>query len=231
MTRTVMRQLWAVNSRIVPWFWGVVLLSLAVVGAILGAAHVAGLNLWPGYVLTPCKYFLLVVATHAAAVQLPIHVGHGVTRRQYSFGAATFLGVAAAGFAAATVASFAFGAFGKVIGGGTVGAVPVGEAPSLFVEAIVLYAAYICSGWLFGGLYYRLSGWVRVAVIPLGALPGLAADFMLPFDQSGVGLDDFVGFSGFYFVTALGVSVVIVAAAAYVGFLVVRNLAIRKVSG
>jgi len=229
--RAVMRELYTGHRRTLQWFWVVVAGSLAVIGLVLGAAGATGTRLWPDYVLTPNKYFLLVLGILAAATQLPIHVAHGLTRRQFAFGATAYFGVVVAASAAATLLTYPLLMAARSVGGGGGPWLTPGSAGSTFGEAVASYAAYTCGGWLLGALFYRLDGWRRVVLLPVGALPALASDFVLGRGQTGVSLDDLLSLGAACHPTAIGLCALLVAAGSYAAFRLVRDVAIRKVTG
>lgn len=150
----------------VVWFWVILFLIYAGVGifhhvtlrSVLGTES----DVWGGIASQASRWFVLVIGILVATLSLPVHVAHGLTRRDFAAGAALF------GLLLALLCSGAVVA-GYVIFSGVHWAGTRPEQPLLWVAVslIFLLQAWFLAGSLIGAGFYRFRKW-GMLFIPAG---------------------------------------------------------------
>jgi hypothetical protein len=168
------------------------------------------------------------VGAMLVTVSLTPFLANGVTRREYLAGAGVF-GIAVCAIAAViTVVGFAGERLVYILGGFERELVP--QAPLEFgIVYLLLLAAYLATGTLMGALLGRFSPWVAPFLITFSVVPMLGGEMLLGTWWGGIEkgqLRDSVPL-------ALGgpLVVTLIAIAAAVAFVLVRDIAIRPKKG
>jgi hypothetical protein len=236
--RAVVGQLRVAHLKGFVGFWAIVGGGWAVAATVIILIGHADLSLWHTWGTTPSKYFLMAMGIHAAAVYVPLYIGHGVTRRHFALGAATFFGATSVVFAGAILAGYlielimygASGQFGGVNGSNPVDS--VGGAFTVFARWVLIYAAFVCTGWLIGASFYRYGVWIGILLIPVGAVPGFVTDFAVGTGtyQSGDRLRDVVDLGAADLPVGFAIGAILLVIGLVGAFMLVRDVPIRKVT-
>jgi hypothetical protein len=237
--RAVVGQLRAAYLQTFVWFWVVVGAGWAVVATVIIGIGDADVSLWHWFGTSPAKYFLLVIGIITSAIYLAVFVGHGVTRRQFAAGCAVFFGLTSLAFGAIVLVGYlleialhaATGQFGA--SSATYPVNSVGDGLGVFLRYAVIYAAFACSGWLLGAVFYRFGPWLGILLVPVCALPGFGADFVLGMgtEVNGQHLYELIDLGAAYLPAGLLIAVALLALGVFFGYAVVRDAPIRKVTG
>jgi hypothetical protein len=237
--RAVVRQMRATYLQTFIWFWAVVGFCWATIATVIILIGDADVSVWLWFGTSPSKYFLLVLGIITSSAYLPVYVGHGITRRQFALGCATFFGLTSLAFGGLVLAGYvvelimhaASGQFG--VDGDAYPVASVGDGLAVFARSALIHAAFVCSGWLFGATFYRYGPWIGILLTPFCAVPGFGADFALGMgsDQTGRHLYDVVELGAAYLPTGLLVGALLLAVGVAGAFVVVRDVPIRKVTG
>lgn len=116
-------------------------------------------------------WFVFVMGIVLASRHLPIGIAHGITRRGFSAGAGVFLLATCVLFGLLNVALRILEAYkGIAVMDELNLPYPMPTFRSTLSD-ILLYLAFILSGWLIGLTFYRLPFWWAVAVAPFAVLP------------------------------------------------------------
>jgi hypothetical protein len=179
----VRRLLWEM-WRLARWFWlGAALIATLVATTIVQFTPITN-SVWENAAQWP-RWWLFSMAIAIVTNTLPVIVAHGVSRR------AALRGVAVAAVLISVIWS-GFMTVGHVVERlvyGWLGWPDEMSAPHLFssgydavpmfLEYAVILLAYLVSGCLIGGLYYRIGAIRGTLALPLGLLPVLAVEVLL----------------------------------------------------
>jgi hypothetical protein len=235
--RAVVGQLRASLLRTFIAFWIVVGGCWAVIATVIIAVGHSDASVWHWFATSPSKYFLMVIVIITTAVYLPVFIGHGVTRRQFALGAAAFFGgtvlafagIVLLGYVAEVIMYAATGQFGVRDYG-----YPLrwaGDGFTVFAQAALTHAGFVCTGWLIGASFYRFGPWLGTLLIPPCALPGFGTDLAFGGARSAVRLTQMVDIAPAMWRAGFLIGLALVAAGVGAGYLLVRDVAVRKVSG
>ena len=134
------------------------------------------------------KYWILVVGIILVAMHLRQFVVNGATRHEFLAGVAVFGLVLAVSWAVAVVLghgieSAVLEAVGKRAPGYPV--LTAGGALRQFGQQLPISLAYLVSGLTIAIGFYRWRAWIGLGVMLAGAVPALATDWLLGFDEWG----------------------------------------------
>jgi len=201
--------------------FGLVWAALLVVWPVLGA--LLDPRFWYQQASNPPRFAVLALAAYAASGGLQLLIPYGVTRRRFMRAAAAFFGLVVLGFGAVSLAAHSLAAATAALTG--VGSHPftlsARDALALLLVNCLVYAAYACSGWLAGAVFYRFGARGGIALVLPAMTPAVVATEAL------VGWPDPARAGA----TALALAAAPVAVGLVVGYLLGRDVAIRKVSG
>lgn len=222
--------------RVLPWCAG---FAAALAGIVVVVATLIGIDgglttsAWNIGAASTTKWFIGSLGFVLLPGHLRFYVAHGVTRRQF-LGGSLILGLAtAAGFALLILAGFGverlvYGAAGLM--DGLTEPYPVdsaGTAIAVLVRAFLIYAAYICSGWLVAAAFYRYGTYGGMALIIPSAIPAVGAEVAFGSEWSAVGrVVNIAGQELSFGVSAL-LTLVLVVAGCTVVYRLGRSVAIR----
>jgi hypothetical protein len=139
-------------------------------------------GLWVLVVGSAVKYWLLVVGTLLSALNLRTFVANGITRRDFTAGAALF-GIVSAVVLALVVL------LGHIVESvaiaGVAGHVPltVGVALGGFARSVPAILAFGVSGWLIGAGYYRFHPFIGTALLAPALIPAGLTVWLLSLDD------------------------------------------------
>jgi hypothetical protein len=204
---------------------------VATVIILLGRAE---MSVWQWFGNSPSKYFIMAMGIHAATVYVPLYIGHGVTRRDFTVGGAVFFGTASVAFAGIVMVGYLLEWIVRAATGqfGPVGAIAsVGDAAIVFARAVLIHLAFVCTGWLIGAAFYRYGTWIGILLIPVCAIPGFLSDFVLQTNPDGLDLRDILDLGTATGPAGFGISIVLTVVGAVAVRLLLRDVAIRKVTG
>lgn len=204
--------------------WLIFTAYATITGVAAAVTEVAGARLSEGFALVfrlmsgvPTHQFLYIIGLLLVVLHLPVHVAHGVTRRDYAVACAVFAG------AASTV--FALFTSGIQLLDGPVGAAEVLRSG---VSHLGFNLVYLGTGWLTGLTYYRLNPWLATLLLPLVLVPVLVAEWAYGDIWSGMPYMLAAGPGrSIAFPLALAVLAATVAAAMAAGYALVRRLPLR----
>jgi hypothetical protein len=231
--RAVVRQMRVAHLTGFIWFWGIVISLWAIVATVIVLIGQADLSPWQWFSLSPSKYFIMAMGIHAAAVYLPLYIGHGITRRHFMAGSAIFFAGSSLAFGGIVLAGYLIELLMRTASEptGPLGPVDsVGAALLVLARATIVHVAFVCTGWLIGGCFYRYGVWGGILLIPPCAIPGFGSDFVLRTDPNGAHLDDIVDLGAAIEPVGFGISLVLIAAGAQAVRILLRDVAVRKVT-
>ncbi|WP_129668177.1 hypothetical protein [Phytoactinopolyspora endophytica] len=148
--------------------------------------------------LQPMRYFPLAMSVIVGAGLMPNYVSLGLTRREFSVGAALMVFASSVGFAVAgtlghQIERAVFGWFDEVP---TLNAPHLfsdsGDVLAVFGEYSILTGVHMAAGLLIGATYYRFGGLIGTALLPFTVAPILAVELLLSASYFGnVAIDGF----------------------------------------
>jgi hypothetical protein len=211
-----MKTLLLIYRPVLLLFLGVITPVVVVVDILFGKDVPGGL--WVIVVGAATRYWLLVIGILLATMQLRVFVANGVTRRDFTAGAARFGLVVALALAVVVVA-------GQTVESAILaGATPeIGGILAGFVRQVVFVLAFGVGGWLIGTAYFRLHPLVATLLnVPVVGAVALTSWLLGTVETGPAPL-------------ALPAAVPIGLALVALGYLVVRRLtadiAIRRTAG
>ncbi len=182
----------------------------------------------------PMRYFPMSIGVMLVPALLPAYVANGVTRREFTVGAALMITGATLGLAVV-------GAIGLVVekwAYSWAGHVPTYTFPHLFdgpenVVAVVgefaiLISSHMVAGWLIGYTYYRYGGWIGTFLLPLTVLPALAVEALTSVSWIGGLLMDNTGYERLPLPFVIPAVLAIMAGAVFLIYFLTRRLAIKQ---
>jgi len=229
ITRRLLNEMWKVTR----WLWPAGVLVAVIVGIAISSVSPITQSIWENAGQWP-RWWLFAMAIALVATHLPVAVLHGVTRRA-AIRAVTLSGV---------LVSMAWAAFmvcGHVVEQfiyDRLGWPDVLDTPHLFrdgydvlpmfAEYTLIFLAYVISGGLIGGFYYRF-GWFRgTLLIPGGLLPAVAIEGLLSTGWYGAGLQQGLSVSRPSAPVLVVASIVVLSLAWQVLYLVLRDVQIAN---
>ena len=232
--RRLVRYLAPPQLRVYAAFWAILVLAWVVATVIVDRVGTVDFSVYLVMGQGAPKVFLFVMSLIIAATGLPLYVGYGITRRHAFTAAAIILGGAGLLFAVlrlgvSLVEAAAYEATGLSAGlSGPLPVTSVTEAGWLVLTGTVVHILWAASGWIVGVGYYRFGPWLGTVLVTPASIPLVIGELAVPTERPGDGFVGLVGMSP----AAVGPVVAAVAVlAVLVGYLVVRDLTIRKVSG
>jgi hypothetical protein len=234
--RLVAEQLRIILQPTIMWFWVVVVAAWLCLNALLWLIAEPTTFAWRWFVAAPPKYFLLVLAIITVAAYLPNFIAHGITRRHFAFGWATFFGTAAVAFGFVALVGHAleyllYRVTGRFLGPMSYLVDTPGAAAGAFGTIVLQTLAWSCTGALIGAGFYRFGTWGGILFIPVGSVPGIITEAALNRDPWVVELTEAVGLrvSGWAVAGTVGPVLVVLGLAGL--YRVLCDVPIRKVSG
>jgi hypothetical protein len=234
--RTVATALYRNATKVLIIFWSIMVVAQLAVSWLAWRLNDDGTGQWD--TLTPPKYFLAIYAISAAYGYLPQFVGQGIIRRHFLYGSAVFFASLAAALAVLTVATNALTFFVLRAFGVVPEQAQFQQSWAVLIGAALVYVAWAASGWLAGLGFYRFGNAYGIAFLPVIAIPVVVSELAFRMDPA-LGLGSYGQFSFVSGTTVdparFAVDAAIAALSVLVGLavaiVVIRNTAIRKVSG
>jgi hypothetical protein len=167
------------------WFLGFIIAVMVALEVIFtrfaDAADLPTDGLWSLVAGSAVKYWLLVVGILLSVMNLRTFVTNGITRRQFTGGAAIFGIVVAVGLAFVVLLGHIVEsvALGAVAGPGEHTALTAGAAIGEFGRNLPALLAFGLSGWLIGAAYYRFSPFIGTALLVPAMVPAGLTTWML----------------------------------------------------
>lgn len=203
------------------------LIELVGVTAIVWAADLR-FSLWVAIAGSMARYWSGIVGVMLISMNLRPFIAGGVTRREFTAGAAVFALIIAAGFGVVVT-------LGHWLEGLTAGALgernpvyPLLSAGGLigeFSRVAPQAAAWFVSGAVITVGFYRFRPWLGMLVLLLGVVPALATDALVGIDEGGRTRDLLPYLPG------LLISLTLIALAATAFRLLTRDVPIRRAAG
>ncbi|WP_433161974.1 hypothetical protein [Kribbella sp. CA-247076] len=217
-------------------YWIVMLVAFGVGGVAFQLAT-GGIDhsVWDYGTQSP-KYFSMAIGISIAPAYFTLLIAQGVTRRMFSIAAGIYLTGAAVATAVLWVVVYQL----EHLVYGWRGWSQTLENPHLFTDAsqagliftefFLLILSHEAAGWLLGITFYRFGFWRGVALLPLSILPAAAAEFLLIAQWLADALDS-VGYRRPPLAVAVPTILVVSALGVYVGYLLLRPLALKPAKG
>ena len=229
--RLVARALLRIHRPIALWFWGVMILCAAVVQSV---ATLVGSSDFPGGAWTliagsATRYWMLVIGILLVVLHLRAFVANGITRRDFTLGAAVFGLVCAAGFGVLLLLGHAVEtALFDTAGGEPVSYLPttVGGAAAELGRTVPALAAFLVSGLLIGTAYYRFHPLAATLLIVPSLVPAALAGWTLTVGDIGSMSDVPMPYAA-----GLALTLTAVVIASLVARRLLGDVAIRRTAG
>jgi hypothetical protein len=230
--RTMLRR----SAPTVAAYWAIMLVVYSVIVASVSTQTDADISIWATSGGSAPKYFLLALGV-MLYIQLPIFVGNGVTRRDFTTGAGIYIAVIALGYGALMAAGFAVEH--AIYSANDLLAVQqdpypvqsVADGFGMFVGETLVGAVYLCVGWLIGTTFYRFGPWWGIALLPLEAVPVAVAEMGFDSLWMGHGLNHAFDIDTPPLPVGVLISLAALATLWAVNYLFVRDMPVKKVSG
>jgi hypothetical protein len=219
----VVKHLFRTYRWVYVWFWGIAALTLAGIAA---SFEVFGhytldderVSVWETVGTQGPRWFLFVMGIMFATVSLPVAIASGLTRRTFYRGAMVFGAASAVLFGLLMLAGFGVERIVYTMNGMMAGLTnyPVstwGQAAEYGLRSSLSCLALVTSGWMVGLIFYRYQVWVALILLPLAVLPVIGGMPVTGTDEPW-----FIG-------TPL--TVVLLIAAAVVGYAMVRSVPVK----
>lgn len=233
VTRTALRG----ALPILAVYWAIMVLVVAVILiAIVAAGGRPDVSVWSTSGASAPKYFLFAIGAMQVA-QLPVYIGHGVTRREFARGALLYLGVVAVFYGTLMALGYLverpiYVAKGLIYGLEIPYPVSsVADGLTVLAEESLVGLAYLLVGWLIGTLFYLRGAWIGLLLIPVAALPLVAVEMVLDSLWMGFGLNKGFDIEPPPLGVGLLVALAAVAVTWTVNYVLVRDVPVKKVSG
>jgi hypothetical protein len=211
------------------WLTGmqlVVIAGAAVVNGIVNDPITMSVWQWPALIWI--RYPLIAVGVMTLTVSLPIFLANGLTRRQFHAGSVAFGLSLITWLAGMSIVGFGLERLVYLVGGFDTELVD--QRPlQLFIVYLVLLGCYLVTGYLMGGAIGRWSSRTAPWMITLFVLPMIAGELVLGTFWGGVENGQLRNPIPLTVGVPLMIAVIIVSA--YVGFLVMRDMAIKPQKG
>lgn len=230
------RQLARYLRQAVSWFLVLVVLAAIVVGvfqATVGGFHDGEWNSIWEFAEGPMRYFPLALGIIFTTSVLPAYVANGVTRSEFTIGAALVtvgvaLVMATAGAVGLGVEKLIFDAAGQPQNL----AQPhlfanAGDVLPILAEFALLAAIHIAYGWTLGVLFYQFGPWIGMILLLIAVLPVAAVEALLSVSWFGKLMIDGWGIDRQPLPLVIPACLAIIGLTFYVNYLLTRRLAIR----
>jgi hypothetical protein len=217
-SKLVMSTLLRLYRPIALWFLAVltvVLVGVDVVTRIGSELEVFG-GLWTLITSSATRYWILVVGILVTTMQLRVYVANGITRRDFTRGAAAFGLIVAVAFTVVVLIGHAVEStvVATAVSGDHVALSAARELDRLG-RVLPTLLAYGVSGWLIGIGYYRFHPLAGTLLIAPAVVPMVVTTWLL-------GAEDFGPFNDAPLPYAVGLPIVLAVVA--IAFLLVRRL-------
>jgi hypothetical protein len=207
------------------WLTGAQLVVITVAAVVNGAINdPVTISVWQWPALMWVRYPLIALGLAMTSGWLPVFLANGLIRRQFARGGLVFGGGIIVILAAMSLLGFVLERVVYAIGGFDV-ALDEEEIAVMGVVYVVLLGCYLATGLLIGGAVTRWSSRQAPWMITLFVIPMIAGEIVLGTFWGGVEQGNLRN----VIPLALGVPLMcgVVAVAAYVWFLIVRDVAIQ----
>lgn len=211
------------------WTWLSFIIAIALVGFGIAAWGTLEVSVWHGASAIP-QWAMLGLAISLPAEHLPVFVGHGVSRRHFYTGVMGFFVALALASAGVMVLGYGlehlvYTTFGLPhVLGNAYHFTSAGEVGRIIVQFTLLFIALLVSGLLIGLGFYRYGAWRGLPTLLTASTLALATSALM---QSGwVGLPVFDPVAVTLPVAATA-SLLLSGLAALIGYVLVRDVAIR----
>ncbi|MDX6241089.1 MAG: hypothetical protein QOG10_5913 [Kribbellaceae bacterium] len=131
------------------------------------------------------KYFSAAIGITMTPAFFTVLVAHGVTRRMFAVASSIYLVGAAASTALVWVlvyqvehALYAWQGWTQTLANPHL-FTKTSQVGLVFTEFFLLILSHEVAGWLIGTSFYRFGFWKGLAMLPLGLVPAIAAEFLL----------------------------------------------------
>jgi hypothetical protein len=182
------------------------------------------------------KYFSMAMGISLAPTYLTLLIAQGITRRMFSVAASIYLTVT--GMATSCLWVVVYQAEHLVYS--SQGWTQALQNPHLFgdtsqrglifTEFFLLILAHEAAGWLLGITFYRFGFWRGVLLLPFALIPAAAAEFLLIAQWLADALDS-IGYQRPPLAVAVPSILVVSALGLFVGYLLVRPMALKPAKG
>lgn len=218
-------------------YWAIMVLVVSVIlTSIAFADGSPDISVWSTSGASAPKYFLFAIGV-AQIGQLPVYIGHGVTRREFVRGALLYLGILAVIYGGTMALGYAAERPVYVAEGLMAGleqpypVQSVADGLTVLVEESLVGLVYVLAGWLIGTLFSRLGSWWGLVLLPFCVVPVVVAEIGFDSLWAGYGLNRAFDLEP----PPLGIGVLIAVAAIAVMwgaiYALARTMPINKVSG
>ncbi|BCB84628.1 hypothetical protein [Phytohabitans suffuscus] len=221
----------------VAGYWGIMIAIYATIITVVTAVGDTEVSIWATSGGSAPKYFLLAVGVMLSMVFLPVYVGNGVTRRDFTLGISLYVVVVAVVYAVVMTAGFvaehAIYSAADLMGGldDPYPVRDVGDGLSTLAAEVCVGIVYLCCGWLMGTCFYRFGSWLGIGLIPLTVLPAVVTEVGFDALWLGYGINNGLGIERPSLAVGVTMAAVSIAVAWTVNFALIRAVAINKVSG
>jgi hypothetical protein len=217
-------------------YWAVMLVAFFGIG--VGFQLATGRldqSMWDYGTQSP-KYFSMAMGITLTPAYLTLLIAQGVTRRMFSVAASIYLTAAAIATAGLWVLVYQaehliYSSQGwsqalqnPHLFGDT------SQRDLIFTEFFLLILAHEAAGWLLGITFYRFGFWRGVLLLPLALIPAAAAEFLLIAQWLADALNT-IGYQRPPLAVAVPSILVVSALGMYVGYLLLRPMALKPAKG
>jgi len=182
------------------------------------------------------KYFSAAVGITLTPALFTLMIAHGVTRRMFAVASSILLVGAAASIALLWVLVYQV----EHVIYALTGLTQTLENPHLFtkttqvglifLEFFLLIVSHEVAGWLVGVGFFRFGFWKGLALLPLGVLPAVAAEFLLVAQWLAQVLEN-TGYHRPPLAVAVPGVVAVCAFGLYYGYLLIRPMGLKPAKG
>lgn len=234
--RQVLRAMLVGTRPMLGGYWLVMLfLFLAISVGYLIATGGLDHSMWDWGTQSP-KYFSMAIGITLTPAYLSLLVAQGITRRMYSVAAGIYL----TGAAAATATLWVLMYQGERLLYSAQGWSQTMQNPHLFqdtsqaglifTEFFLLILSHEAAGWLLGITFYRFGFWRGLLLLPLSLIPAAVSEFLL-IAQWLADVFNSIGYQRPPLAVAVPVILVVSALGWYVGYLLLRPMALKPAKG
>lgn len=217
-------------------YWAVMLVVFFAIGVVFQLAT-GRLNqsMWDYGTQSP-KYFSMAMGITLTPAYLTLLIAQGVTRRMFSVAASIY--IAAAAIATAGLWVLVYQAEHLIYSSqGWSQALQnphlfgdTSQRDLIFTEFFLLILSHEAAGWLLGITFYRFGFWRGVLLLPLALIPAAAAEFLLIAQWLADALGS-IGYQRPPLAVAVPSILVVSALGMYVGYLLLRPMALKPAKG
>ncbi|GAB2646112.1 hypothetical protein [Kribbella swartbergensis] len=234
--RQVLRSMMVGTRPMLVGYWLIMILAFCAVGVAFKLAT-GGIDhsMWDYGTQSP-KYFSMALGITLTPAYFTLLIAQSITRRMFSVAASIYLTGAAAATAVLWVLVYqAEHLLYRSQGWAQTLANPhlfgdTSQAGLIFTEFFLLVLSHETAGWLLGITFYRFGFWRGVLMLPLAVLPAAAAEFLLVAQWLADALSS-IGYQRPPLAVAVPSILVVSALGLYVGYLVLRPMALKPAKG